>query len=597
MPAEALTAVEHALLIAPDYQHAWEQLSDWAAQCGDGERATRFARELLKKHSGEPSVWLMLARTLPVSAPEERIDAAKRAVDLDRRSALAWDLWAELLTLAERFDDAAGVCRQGEAACAADAFMLSGRRAWIEAQRGRIPDAIESMREVLATNRGYSWGWYQLVYWLTQTELLAEAEAALETMRQMWPHDAWVHRQLAVLLLKRKDTEAAKAAFSKALELAPNDINAAHNLLQLQLQTSDLAGGLATLQTMQLHQPGTYTLAAEIDLRLAQDDLDSAARCLGTLATLPDPDPWPIDSAVETFQRTFHYGQAKRVLERAVRSRDANPQVAAALIRLYANAGSFLSAARLFMKLPAGEQQRRAAAPLMQLLAENDRKALFRWVLRRKADVLKADAAAWGQVGYGLTRFGMLARVADWLADWRGRDGVQPWMLFNYCLALRDVGRYSESVEVARHVIDHWAHRDGSSDMHLYLAVEAALAGAVRDARQHLERATVRENVAYDQQLLALAHALTEFHEAEPDLRGRLFPKIRERLNPQFSGYRFARSMRDARRTFVRAAEVFVREGAGPFAWMWFRWKLHWRWTYVVAPLASVGLIYNSFTQ
>jgi tetratricopeptide (TPR) repeat protein len=536
----------------------------------------------------------MLARFLPADASGEQIEAAKRAVDLDRRSALAWDLWAELLTHVERFEEALGVCQQGEASCTAETFILAGRRAWIEAQRGRATDAITLMREVLAANRSYLWGWSQLVAWLTRAELFVEAEAALETMRQIWPHDASVHRQLALLLLKRKESGAAQAAFAKAFELAPADINAAHNLLQLQLQSSDLAGAMATLQTMQLHQPGTYTLAAEIDLRLAQDDLAAASKCLESLIDSPDPDPWPLESAVDAFQKHCRYERAQRILASAVRRGDTNPQSAAALIRLYVASHFFFRAVRVFMKLPSGEQQRRAAAPLMQLLAENDRKLLFRWVLHRKAEVLKGDDAAWGQVGYGLTRFDMLPRVAEWLADWRERKVVQPWMLFNYCLGLRDVGRYLESTEIARHVIDCWAHRDGSSDMHLYLAVEAALAGAVGDARQHLERATARETVAYDQQLLALAHALADFHEAPRELRRRDFHKIRARLSPQFSGRRFRRAMRDARRTFMRAADVFAREGAGPAAWIWSRWKLHERWYLVIASLAGFWLLYLS---
>jgi hypothetical protein len=212
--------------------------------------------------------------------------------------------------------------------------------------------------------------------------------------------------------------------------------------------------------------------------------------------------------------------------------------------------------------------------------------------LRIKAEVLKGDDAAWGQVGYGLARFGMLERVADWLADWRGREYVQPWMLFNYCLALREVGRYPESSEVARYVTDHWPHRDGSNDMHLYLAVEAALAGAVEEARRHLERTTVRENVLYDQQLLALARSLVEFLEAAPKQRRHVFHQIRSRLSPHFSGDSFTRPMRDARRTFRRAADLFIREGAGPSVWFWSRWKLYWRWSLVGLPLAGALLFF-----
>jgi hypothetical protein len=212
-------------------------------------------------------------------------------------------------------------------------------------------------------------------------------------------------------------------------------------------------------------------------------------------------------------------------------------------------------------------------------------------VLWRRAEVLNSDDAAWGQVGFALSTFQKLRRAVDWMADWRQRGDVQPWMLFNYCLALRHVGRYADADEVARHVTQAWEHRDGSSDMYLFLAVEAALSGAVSDARAHLERATARESTVYDQQMLALARALTVFQAADPAQRRQLFPELRRRLQPHFNAELLSRSLRDARVTFGRAAELFRREGAGGDAWLWAQWNLHWRRLLVVGVPMGVAVI------
>src|SRR5262245_7377833 len=95
-------------------------------------------------------------------------------------------------------------------------------------------------------------------------------------------------------------------------------------------------------------------------------------------------------------------------------------------------------------------------------------------------------------------------------------------MLFNYCLALRYAGRLEGADEVAEHVRQTWGHREGSGDMHLFLAGERALVGAVRAAQEHLDLASVRSNVRYDQQMLALTKALVDFHRTSlAERRGR----------------------------------------------------------------------------
>jgi hypothetical protein len=49
------------------------------------------------------------------------------------------------------------------------------------------------------------------------------------------------------------------------------------------------------------------------------------------------------------------------------------------------------------------------------------------------------------------------------------------------------------------------------------------------------------------------------------------------------------RAMRDVRRTFQRASTVFRRQGGGPGAWLWFRWKLNWQWA--LLPLTPFALV------
>ena len=583
---DAFAAVERALRLAPTYDWAWELLSDWAGQAGHPERTTEFARTLTRERPGEMRVWLMLARVLKDT--DARLAAVERALKLEVRSTEAWDLKVELLTVAERFDDAIRACTDGDAVCPVDVHILHGRRAWIEGRRRQLPEAVRLMRAVLEENTSYVWGWHQLALWLLEQGSLVDAEEALERLVELCPHDAWVNRQLGFLRLKQKDLAGAQKAFATALGSSPTDASAAHHLLDLQLASSDLKAASATLQVMQTHQPGAPTLAAEVFLRLRQEPDYVPRQALEALCASSDSDPWPVDTATAALQRAGQSTDAFRVFKRAMKSASCNPQVATAAIRLLLDQRSPLAAAWLFLRVKPGEWQRRAAAPLIQGLAENKSKLLIRWLLWRRREVLFQDDAAWGQVGFALSNFNRMRQVARWMSDWRQRGGVQPWMIFNYCLALRHLGRYDESTSVARHCLQTWGHREGAADMHLFLAVEEALAGAVSAAEEHLQRVVVRENTLYDQQLLLLTKALLEIQQAPASERREQSRSILQRLAVQFGAWRFLHSMRDVRRTFRRAGDLFHREGAGPAAWFWFKWKLHWQW--LLLPLAPLAL-------
>jgi tetratricopeptide (TPR) repeat protein len=583
----AFAAVEQALRLAPGYEWAWGLLNEWSTESGETERTASLARALTRERPGEMRVWLVMARVLrdPATLPE-RLTAVDKALELDPHSTEAWDLKAELLTEAEQFEDAICACEEGAAVGRVDAYILGGRRAWVEAERREFTEAVRLMREVLAENASYVWGWHQLAQWLSQQGALADAAAAFEQLLRLRPHDAWVNRQLGVLRLKQEDNAAAQKAFAAALQLAPTDSYAAHLVFDLQLRAGDVEGAKGTLRVMQTHQPGARTLAAEILLQVRDRDGRSAIKGFQVLCQSPDPDDWPIDAATDAFKDAGYAGKALKTLKHALRQEPCNLQVGAAASRLLLDKKKEIAAVRLFLRLKPGEIQRRAAAPLVEGLARLKAKLSLRWLLWRRREVLQRDDAAWGQVGYALSHFNRMKEVARWLADWRNRPNVQPWMLFNLCLALRHLGRYEESNVVARHVLQVWGHREGSADMRLFLAVEDALAGSVPTASEHLKRVVVRSDVVHDQQLLALAKGLVEFQLTPLPERRQQFKTIRKQLTPHFGLWRCQRSMRDVRRTLRRAGKVFHRQGGGFPAWLWFTWRLHWQWT--LLPLAPL---------
>jgi hypothetical protein len=107
---------------------------------------------------------------------------------------------------------------------------------------------------------------------------------------------------------------------------------------------------------------------------------------------------------------------------------------------------------------------------------------------------------------------------------------------------------------------------------------QEALAGSLAQLQEHLQQGVAREDVAYDQELLALANALVDFQQAPVAERAEQFKAIRQRLGQRFPNRRMLSLLKDVRRTFRRVGRVFAREGGGWKVRLWFGWKLQWRW-------------------
>src|SRR5262249_60702393 len=94
-------------------------------------------------------------------ARDEKLAARERAVPLNPYLAEAYDLRAEALAWAGRFDEAAAACDPG-VWNGQPPRTLRGRAAWIEARRGNVQGAIERMRALVVEDANYWWGWNPL---------------------------------------------------------------------------------------------------------------------------------------------------------------------------------------------------------------------------------------------------------------------------------------------------------------------------------------------------------------------------------------------------------------------------------------------------
>ncbi len=592
-PEEALARLEQALQQCPDYPWGWARLYEWSSQRGQRERAVNFARKLTEQRPGDTVAWAMLARTLNGETElNERLAAIDRALSLEPHSVDNWDLKIELLADHGHSEAAVEAGAEGLKLCPDNQFVLRGRLAWVEAQSGKIQDAVGAMRTVLADNAGYVWGWQQLCLWLLEPEAKGNAQEALEHLLSLQPNDLWAQRQLAEIHLRNGDRDAAEELFGGVLRLSPTDRYAAERLFAIQLEFRKMQAAEETLRLMRAHQPGAGTLACECRLHLRQGNSLPALKLLQTLTTHPDPDPQPIRTVIQAMNEAGLSRKALRIIKRALRSEECNPQTAVLAFQTMLDRKQGLHAAWLLGRTRS-KKARLAAAPVLAhgIGRLQDRLAL-RILLWRHRQLFYQDDQAWGQVGYAMTRAGQMRATTRWMNDWRSRTHLEPWMLFNLCLAMRHTARYRDSEKVVQYALNRWEpqHQDVEG-LRLFLAVEQALAGETKLAAESLEQAQARSEVVYDQQLLVIAKSLVELQTTPLESRPHQFRSIRKQLNDKISLWQLVTTNPDIRRTLRRAGRQMVKSGAGWRARLWFGWKLHWQWLLLPAlPLLALLL-------
>jgi hypothetical protein len=99
----------------------------------------------------------------------------------------------------------------------------------------------------------------------------------------------------------------------------------------------------------------------------------------------------------------------------------------------------------------------------------------------------------WGEVGKAFHTTEQYSETIKWLADWRTRDEVEPWMLFFLAVSLYDSGRRTEMVEVSRAALE--LPSDYTTMYHqLWMALDEVLRGdyAAASARMaEVDRSTL----------------------------------------------------------------------------------------------------------
>jgi tetratricopeptide (TPR) repeat protein len=558
----ALARLERAVKLEPGYEWAWSTLLEWAGELGRPELPERLARELAESRAGEARSWVTLARSL--AGPdrlEERLRALRKAAALEPRDLEPRDLEATLLAEAGRFDEALEVCSREPSI-----LELRGRAAWIEARRGDRAKAIGKMKELVAEDPSYAWGWAQLTEW---HRAAGDDPAYLEAARmlvRLTPQSETALGFLGEAKLRSGDRKEAKALFLRSIEVEPAYGFGGLQLLDLLLEDGETEEAERVAGLLKVHIGGPYVAAREVRVELLKGRRDAAAAKLRELCLLPGDDRWPFEHAVGAMTKAGAGREAREALRASLSDPNTNPEAAWVWAEHALQSGP-ASAFRRELRALEGRIGfwAEAASAYLERLGERRDVWRLRWFVHRNRERLRERALSWGTAAFAMQSTDAHALCVRWMEGWERREGVKPWMLLNLVCSLRALGRDAEAVRAGRAAVA--MPEEGTTARHrLWLAFDEALRGDARKAASEARRNDDPAHHAYYRFLAKLVCAL----EAASDF-GAAAAELGE-ARKVFPAFRHDAVMRRAYRSAVRKIGG-ARGGWG--GWLWAFWRMY----------------------
>jgi tetratricopeptide (TPR) repeat protein len=422
---------------------------------------------------------MVLAQTLEgPDRLEERLGALATAIRLNPRLGDARDLQAVLLAGAGRFKEALEACGGDDAP-----LTLRGRAAWIEARRGNRPAAIAKMSRAVKEDPTYYWGWIQLADWHSEDGSKTEYLDAARHMVRLAPQSEVAIGTLADAKLKNGDRAGAKADFRRSIELEPDYSLGALTLFDLHLEDGEFDAASSVLALARKHIGGPFVVARDVQLAAKQNRIPEALDSLRALCMLPTEERWPFDASLRALAAAGAPGPAREALLAASSAKNANPQAGGAWARSCAEAGLWKECRDGLDRMEARPAVwAEAASEYIRGLATARDKPRLDEILHHESGSLRESTLTWGAVGNALESVGRPLKCIEWMADWKTREGVQPWMLSALVVSLRARGRDAEALEAGRGALA--MAPDHSYTLHrLWVAFEEALRGDAAAAR------------------------------------------------------------------------------------------------------------------
>ncbi|MCS7020374.1 MAG: tetratricopeptide repeat protein [Gemmataceae bacterium] len=451
-------------------------------------------------HPWVPLLWIDSAEG-QAAEPAERLRAVDVLVKAYPKFVPGHEAKAEQLVQAGRYEEALAACQPAD--LKPEPPDLRACAAWIEAQRGRLQEAILRIRQLLTEYPQFSRGWHYLALWYKTTERYRECLEAAEQLVRLEPQHPWAYLHRGDARWHLGDLRGACQDYRRALELDPSSEAAAVQLIATLLADKEIDKAAEEYERLAERYDTPQVRLFGLQIACHRGQREDALTRFHALAR----DPETTLDILREAARSFDQQNWQQTLMAELKVIVDDPAVQPAAVALWAE--------RL---IPLGQQEklidmlprwrlthpaviRAGLLALLRTLPQYGHPV--RGLITHYADLLRADTEAWAIAGQALAATGQYAHAAAWLTDWRTRPGLTPAMLRPLAVAYRLLGQHDRAADVCHAALQLPAAPAELLDFRAWAALDAVLARRTDEAAQHLARLQAD---GIPDELLPLAH-------------------------------------------------------------------------------------------
>lgn len=502
---------------------------------------------------------------------DRKLRLINRTIEVHPRHLQSYDVKAELLSRASRFDEALDACLPA-AFGPSPPLILRGRSAWVLAMRGDRESAITQMREILRVDPDYYWGWQQIANWYDATDAHSDYLEAAENLVRLAPSDPAAFGYRGEAKLFGGDRRGAKLDFQKAYELDPNYAFAGLHLMDELLADDELETAGKTLARLQEHIGGPYVRLRAIRLAVKHKDADTAHAQFHDMCRDSETPYLLLSKAADALTEAGWASAADQALSEAI----DDDQCVLHVGRLWVERCAARNDPDYEQKLPAlferGAIGREALFASVEALARPASARRLHDCISRHEKALRESHRGWAKAAEALVSVRDYQVAAAWVADWPEREVDEPWMLLPAALALRMLDRMDEAVAVSRKALR--LPGDAATPEHLvYVALDDALSGRTAEAASLVGEIDSEDLDDVPRLLFAFAETLLAVQRAGPGARAAAFHEAKKNVEEAIASLAPKEPNADLTRSYRRWTIRISQDAGSLTAWAWGLWK------------------------
>lgn len=502
---------------------------------------------------------------------ERKLQLINRTIEVHPRYVQTYDVKAELLTRNERYAEALEACEPA-AYGPNQPMILRGRAAWVRSLSGDRDTAIKQMREILAVDPDYYWGWQQIANWYDAAEAHADYLEAAENLVRLAPSDPAAFGYRGEAKLFGGDRRGAKTDFLKAYELDPNYAFAGLHLIDEQLADEEIEAASTTLARLQEHIGGPYVRLRAIRLSLKTKDAENARTQFREMCRDTEVPYLLLNKAVNEMSEAGLNVAVDVALADAINDLKSVGHVGRLWVERCAARGEDRFEENLPFIFERGGIGEEALFATIDCLARPATAGRLHDCIALHEKVLRETNRGWAKTAKALLDVRDYQVAAAWIDDWNERDVLEPWMLFPVTLILRQLDRIDEAYQASRKALT-LGNDATTPDHQVFVALEEALNGRTTEAAFLLREVEPEDLDDITRLYFHFAEALLSVQQSGSASRLAAFQDARAKVDEAIASYAPKEANDDLMRTYRRWVSRLAKEAGGLLGWGWGLWK------------------------